>query len=200
MKNKVGEKMKKVTKYFTFIALVLLLSGWTNKQYDMQNTVLIKQNEEVQDDAIEDHLVTKLSKTTTNNTGLNNQAKGKIEFCVDTAPIWRFLGYIFMLIKIVIPLVIIILGVVDLFKVITSNDEKAINKAMASVIQRLIAGIAIFFVPTVISLLFSLVKESAPFLESADACQTCLLRPTASGKDSCKNYVDLSKSSRQGVR
>ncbi|MDE6284163.1 MAG: hypothetical protein K2M17_00235, partial [Bacilli bacterium] len=121
-------------------------------------------------------------------------------FCVDTAPIWRFAGYIFMLIKIIIPLIIIVLGIVDLFKVITSGDDKAMNKAMASVVQRVVMGIAIFFVPTVVSLIFSIIKESAPFLESADACQVCLLRPTSSGKDSCENYVDLSKSSRQGVR
>lgn len=116
-------------------------------------------------------------------------------FCVDTAPIWQFVGYAFFLIKIVIPLIIIILGIVDLFKVLTSSDEKAINKATYSVIQRLIMGVAIFFVPTMISFLFTMLKESVPFLESAEACQTCLLRPNG---DACETYKAQSAASRGG--
>lgn len=116
-------------------------------------------------------------------------------FCVDTAPIWQFMGYIFFLIKIVIPLIIIVLGIVDLFKVLTSNDEKAINKATYSVVQRLIMGVAIFFVPTIISFLFTMLKESVPFLESAEACQTCLLRPNG---DACETYKAQSAASRGG--
>ncbi len=117
------------------------------------------------------------------------------EFCVDTSPIWQFVGYIFFILKILIPVIIIVLGIIDLFKVVTSNDEKAINKATMSVVQRLIMGIAIFFVPTLVSFMFTMLKDAVSFLEAAEACQTCLLRPTG---DACKAYKEQSNASRKG--
>ena len=103
----------------------------------------------------------------------------KINFCKDTAAIWQFIGYLLFLLKIIIPLVIIVLGIVDLAKVVVSHDDKAINMAFSSLVKRLIMGIAIFFVPTLVSLVFSAIKEAAPYLDSADACQVCLLRPSS---------------------
>lgn len=110
---------------------------------------------------------------------------GEMNFCVDTSAMWQFVGYIIMIIKIVVPLLIIILGVIDLAKAVTSSDDKAINKAINSVVKRLIAGVVIFFVPTIMSLIFSLVKEASSYIEAADACQSCLLNPTS---EDCDNY------------
>lgn len=100
-------------------------------------------------------------------------------FCADTAPIWQFVGYALFILKTLIPLVIIVLGIIDLVKVTMSNDDKAMNMAFSSLIKRLIIGVAIFFIPTIVSLVFSMVKDASPFLENADACQACLLRPTS---------------------
>lgn len=114
-----------------------------------------------------------------------NVMAAEINFCVETSPIWQFIGYVLFLIKIVIPLLIIIFGIVDLVKAVISSDDKAINKSVMSVVQRVIAGVIIFFIPTIVSFVFSLVKEATPFLTSADACQKCMLNPT--GAD-CKGY------------
>ena len=75
-------------------------------------------------------------------------------FCAETADIWRILGYVVVIIKIVIPLILIILGMVDLGKAVVSSDEKAINKSVGSLIRRFIAAVVIFFVPTIISAIF----------------------------------------------
>ncbi len=75
-------------------------------------------------------------------------------FCAESTNLWRVLGYTVVVIKIVIPLILIILGMVDLGKAVVSSDEKAINKSVGSLIRRFIAAVVIFFVPTIISAIF----------------------------------------------
>lgn len=78
-----------------------------------------------------------------------------LDFCYDTARLWGVLGYIVLVMKIVIPLLLIILGMVDLGKAVVSSDEKAMNKAVSSLIKRFIAAVIVFFVPTIVSALFN---------------------------------------------
>lgn len=106
-------------------------------------------------------------------------------FCEDSAPIWQYVGYILLALKTIIPLVIIILGIFDLANAVVSKDDQAVSKASKSIAKRLIMGIAIFFVPTIISYVFSLVSDASPFIAKMEGCQLCLLRPTSSA---CKLY------------
>ena len=48
-------------------------------------------------------------------------------FCVTTSSIWQFAGYILFAIKIAVPLIIIILGILDFFKAMTAAKDDAIN-------------------------------------------------------------------------
>ena len=79
-------------------------------------------------------------------------------FCADTANIWNLLGYVVLIIKIVIPLMLIIMGMVDLGKAVVSSDEKQMSKSVSSLIRRFIAAVIVFFVPTIISALFGALK------------------------------------------
>ncbi|MEG1288279.1 MAG: M15 family metallopeptidase, partial [Bacilli bacterium] len=85
----------------------------------------------------------------------------------------------------IIPLIIIILGIVDLVKAVLASKDDGLTSAFKSLIMRLILGFSIFFIPTIISMAFSLVKDSATFINASDACQVCLLRPTS---DECVTY------------
>ena len=76
-------------------------------------------------------------------------------FCSDTAKIWDLLGSVVTIIKIVIPLILIILGMVDLGKAVVSNDDKQINKSVTALIKRFVAAVVMFFIPTIISALFN---------------------------------------------
>ena len=76
-------------------------------------------------------------------------------FCKQTANVWALLGWAVMVIKIVIPLILIVLGMVDLGKAVVSSDEKAINKQVGILLRRFIAAVVIFFVPTIISAIFN---------------------------------------------
>ncbi len=76
-------------------------------------------------------------------------------FCAQTANIWQVLGYVVVIFKIVIPLLLIILGMVDLGKAVISSDDKAISKAVGQLVRRFIAAIVVFFIPTIVSALFN---------------------------------------------
>ena len=62
----------------------------------------------------------------------------------------RIIGYIITIAKILVPLLIIVFGMIDFAKAVTASDEKAINKATASLIKRVIAGVVVFFIPTLV--------------------------------------------------
>ncbi len=62
----------------------------------------------------------------------------------------RILGYVVMIIRWIAPLIIIIMGMIDFGKAVISSDDNAINKASKTLIRRIVAGIAIFFIPTIV--------------------------------------------------
>ena len=84
------------------------------------------------------------------------------------------LGYVIDIIKIVVPLLIMVLGMLDFGKAIVSNDEKAINKAAASLGRRLLAGILIFFLP---GLIMSLLDVVGLDLGEYETCYNCVRYP-----------------------
>jgi len=93
----------------------------------------------------------------------------------------RIIGNVITVIKWIIPFIIIVLGMVDFGKAITSDDEKATTKSLAALARRLIAGVVIFFVPTIILAVINLFDISKGIEKenhaSFGACTRCLLDP-----------------------
>lgn len=67
---------------------------------------------------------------------------------------------IFTLIQIAIPGVLIVLGTLDMFKAMTSGDEKKTKEAQRTFIRRLIYAVIAFLVPFIIRLVFSFVANN----------------------------------------
>ncbi|MDD4036639.1 MAG: hypothetical protein PHS45_04905 [Bacilli bacterium] len=67
----------------------------------------------------------------------------------------RNIQYIFNIVKILVPGLLILLGSFDMAKVVLAGNQDDIKKAQKFLIQRFLAGIAIYFVPTLINLLLS---------------------------------------------
>ena len=99
-------------------------------------------------------------------------------FCADTANIWRTVGYFLLVFKIVIPIILIILGMIDLGKAVISSDDKVIKDSAIHFAKRLIAGVAIFFVPTIIRVVFNYIGEFTDTMRSDYmVCVNCLTNP-----------------------
>ena len=109
-----------------------------------------------------------------------------LNFCGRTSAIWQFVGYGLFALKILIPLIIIILGIIDFAKAVGSNKDEEMRTAAMSILKRVILGIVIFFIPTIISVLFDLLENFTGSVDAISACETCLLNPTS---ETCEEYI-----------
>lgn len=105
-------------------------------------------------------------------------------FCADSAQIWQIVGNLINIIKIVIPIIIVLLAMFDLGKAVMAGEEKEIQAAQKMLIKRLVYGVVIFFVVTIVQIIFSLVGKD---VARDQACWICATRP---GSSECQSYVD----------
>lgn len=61
---------------------------------------------------------------------------------------------------IAVPIVMILMGSFDLFKAVTAGKDEEIKKKQQTLIKRLIAGVIVFLVPTIVSVLMNLIGVS----------------------------------------
>ncbi len=102
-------------------------------------------------------------------------------FCDQTQQILVFVGWAVTIFKIAIPFIIIFYGIMDLGKAVTASKEDEIKTAAKRLLFRAIAGVCIFFIPSVVLWLFSTVEDFSSSSDGFAACQTALLKPWASG-------------------
>ena len=82
-----------------------------------------------------------------------------LSFCESSAEIWQLVGKIINIIKIVIPIIIVILAMLDLGKAVMAGEEKQIKEAQSNAVKRIIVGIIIMFVPTIVNLILDLMGK-----------------------------------------
>ncbi len=58
---------------------------------------------------------------------------------------------------IVVPIVLILLGSFDLFKAVTAGKDDDIKNKQKTLIKRVIAGVIVFLVPTIVTILMNLI-------------------------------------------
>lgn len=72
--------------------------------------------------------------------------------CGGLLPVVKFVRKgVFPVIQIGIPILLILMGTIDLGKAVMSNDDKEIKGATGKLIKRAIAAVAVFFVTTLVS-------------------------------------------------
>lgn len=100
-------------------------------------------------------------------------------FCSESAGIWQVVGWILLVFKIVIPIILIVLGVLDLGKAVVASKDDEIKKAMKSLAMRAIAAIVIFFIPTIVGIVMGLVSNFSASGAKADydICRKCITSP-----------------------
>lgn len=91
----------------------------------------------------------------------------------------KFFGYILLIAKILIPLIIIGFGTIDLFKSVIDKDEKSFTKQLKQFGMRILAGIVVFFIPNIIYAVFSL-SDTLNIVDTSEykTCADCLLKPS----------------------
>lgn len=98
-------------------------------------------------------------------------------FCADSALIWKVVGYVLMVFKIVIPLLIIILGSIDLGKAVMSGKADDIKNNAKSLGFRAAAALLIFVLPSLVVMVFNWIMEFSGTDLDFKACSTCVNSP-----------------------
>lgn len=104
---------------------------------------------------------------------------------------------IISIIKILVPVILIILGIIDMFRAATSSDEKAMKTAASKFVKRIIAAVLVFFVVVLIQFVVRTIANAANKANNGDikqdadniaACITCFI----SDEDYCTedNYFE----------
>lgn len=81
--------------------------------------------------------------------------------CTNLLPIIRLIkNGLIPLIQIGIPIILIVLGTIDLGKAVIASKEDEIKNAQKMLVKRAIYAVAIFFVVTIVTLVFSLLATA----------------------------------------
>ena len=113
-------------------------------------------------------------------------------FCASSANIWQTVGYILMVFKIVIPILLIVFGMIDLGKAVIASKDDEIKKPTKSLMFRAISAVIIFFIPTLVGVIMGIVGNFSSVRDDFNVCKSCIADPT---DDDCANAAedDLSK-------
>ena len=90
---------------------------------------------------------------------------------------------IITVIKIGAPIILIILGMIDMFKAMMAQKEDEIKKAQSLFVKRLIAGVLIYLVFVIVEVVFSVLGEATE--EDTDniwGCVVCFIEGSENAK------------------
>lgn len=122
----------------------------------------------------------------TSNLDLEHFCKGNV------VRVFNMLGWLFFVVKIVIPLILVVFGCIDFAKAVLSNKDDDIKKSAKSLIIRVIAGIVIFLIPSVINMVINLIGDRADgvYRGTFADCTSCMLKPN---QEMCTTLVGSDK-------
>jgi len=93
---------------------------------------------------------------TPNEEEQTTPCQGEDDFCSCLIRLFIFLGHIMSFIKISVPVIIILLGSIDLIKAMIAQKDDEIKKAKNIFIKRLIYAVVVFFIISIVSFLIGL--------------------------------------------
>ena len=82
---------------------------------------------------------------------------------------------VIMIIKIVVPLILIITGMIDMAKAVIEDKQDSIKSNAVTFLKRSIIAGLVFFTPTVLLAIFNLVENFSSVKSDFEPCLNCLL-------------------------
>ncbi len=93
-----------------------------------------------------------------------------------------FAGYILFFVKLLVPFIIILMGTMDFYKTVVADKEGELNTSVKKFVNRIILGVIVFFIPTILNAFMSLLSDRSETIALYEQCVTCILDPI-----SCNN-------------
>ena len=94
------------------------------------------------------------------------------ELCEGLRPVLRLVGIVVLAIKIAVPIILIVVGMMDLAKAVMGKNEDEIKKAQQGLIKKAIAAVIVFLVASLVGVLMSLVGS-----DDYKECVECINNP-----------------------
>lgn len=91
--------------------------------------------------------------------------------------VFQVIGYLLFIAKIIVPIILIILGSITFAKAALSNDEKSTIEAASMLGKKIIMGLAIFFIPTILDFGLSLINGVSDTMQKFESCTSCIFDP-----------------------
>lgn len=119
------------------------------------------------------------------NLDYQNEINKNISFCTgNTLRAFQALGYMIFIAKVIIPLLLIIMGSIDLAKAVLNSNEKPNKEVLAKFAKRLAAALIVFLIPSVLDFAIGLVDGAKDAMENENtkvsSCTKCLFDPLGS--------------------
>ncbi len=89
----------------------------------------------------------------------------------------KFFGFLLLIAKYMVPLIIIGFASFDLYKAVVDKDEKSLNKQLRMIIIRIVSGIVVFLLPNIVYAIMGL-SDKTDIKDNQDysMCAKCLLK------------------------
>lgn len=97
---------------------------------------------------------------------------GPESICGSLGPVLRIVGILIWGIKVVVPIILIVVGMMDLAKAVTEKSDDKIKEAQNKLIKKAIAAVLVFLVITIVGVLMTLIGD-----DSYKKCVKCINSP-----------------------
>ncbi|MBO4600783.1 MAG: hypothetical protein J5634_00940 [Bacilli bacterium] len=107
------------------------------------------------------HAVELIKKTIDENPVIEVDPEEDANLCTKagTLKVLRVTRIFINILKIIVPLVLIILGSIEMFKAFMSQDSNSIQKSLQKLLVKLILGVSIFFIPSLINVFVGMLDD-----------------------------------------
>lgn len=127
-------------------------------------------------------VVTTANSNNNDNVGNTNTDITEVNLCSSDSnalKAFQIVGYLLFILKIVVPLILIIMASIDFAKAVISSNEKPNADILKKLFQRVLVGVIIFLIPTILNFLLSLVDGASATVNDSGftGCTDCLLDP-----------------------
>jgi beta-lactamase class A len=111
------------------------------------------------------------------------------DFCEVKGPlqVMKAAGVAIYIAKIIVPIFLILMGSVELIKVVISGDDKSFKSSINNLVKKFVAGILIFFLPTIVFLVLGMIAGATEYYNSFTNCNVCFNHPNS---DECKALIE----------
>lgn len=112
-----------------------------------------------------------------------------VDVCQNTVMGWRVIGFLVLIVRILVPILIIVTSVVPLFNALLKGTADETVKSWKTIGKKLAAGIIVFLIPSLVASAVDLFAKAA---ESDDLyiCTSCFEEP---GGEECQYNINLYK-------